>query len=343
MSAPGARKRGSEAHSSFLELSPSDDRPIIARPNQGNRMLRTLPLVIALAVPLALQAASMPDLGPNVVIVDPGTDTKVVQDTCDRIFAKQFSNQFGTERYAILFKPGAYHADISVGFYTQVAGLGRTPDEVTVNGVLQTKAFEANTNVTQNFWRSCENFTAKPPGREKVVWAVSQAAPMRRMHIASDLWLFIGGWASGGWLSDTRIDGKVVSGSQQQWISRNCEWDSWQGGVWNMVHLGVVKPPVNGSAGGWNSKYPHTVIEKTPVIAEKPFLRLGDDGSLGVFVPAQKRDSIGCGWHDAAKEGGTWLALDRFLIAKPGSDSAANMNSALAAGKHLLLTPGITA
>jgi hypothetical protein len=207
--------------------------------------------------------------------------------------------------------------------------------------MLQTKAFEANTNVTQNFWRACENFTAKPPDKAKVVWAVSQAAPMRRMHIAGDLWLFIGGWASGGWLSDTRIDGKVVSGSQQQWISRNCEWGSWQGGVWNMVHLGVVNPPVNGAAGGWNSKYPHTVIEKTPVIAEKPFLRLGDDGSIGVFVPAQKQGSIGCGWHDAAKEAGTWLALDRFLIAKAGSDTAATMNNALAAGKHLLLTPGI--
>jgi len=163
---------------------------------------------------------------------------------------------------------------------------------------------------------------------------------MRRMHIAGDLWLFIGGWASGGWLSDTRIDGKVVSGSQQQWISRNCEWGSWQGGVWNMVHLGVVKPPA-GAAGAWSGKYPHTVIEKTPVIAEKPFLRVGDDGSLGVFVPGQKRDSLGCGWHDAAKEAGSSLPLDRFAIAKAGSDTAATINSALAAGKHLLLTPGI--
>jgi hypothetical protein len=319
----------------------SEDGRSSPAPHLGHRMQRTIIIAIMLAAAAALRAATTPDLGQNVIIIDPSTDAKAIQERCDRIFEKQFSNQFGSERYAILFRPGAYHANISVGFYTQLAGLGRSPDDVTINGVLQTKAFEANANVTQNFWRSCENFTAKPPDKAKVVWAVSQAAPMRRMHINGDLWLFIGGWASGGWLSDTRIDGQVVSGSQQQWISRNCEWGSWQGGVWNMVHLGVVKPPLNGAAGGWNSTYPHTVIEKTPVIAEKPYLRVGDDGSIGVFVPAQKRDSIGCGWHDAAKEAGSWLALDRFHIAKAGSDSAATMNSALAAGRHLLLTPGI--
>jgi hypothetical protein len=33
-----------------------------------------------------------------------------------------------------------------------------------------------------------------------------------------------GGWASGGWISDSLIDGNVGSGTQQQWISRNSEW-----------------------------------------------------------------------------------------------------------------------
>src|SRR5271170_448462 len=151
---------------------------------------RILPVLGAslLAAAAALPAASAPDLGPNVIIVEPGTDAKALQERCDRIFEKQFSNQFGAERYAILFKPGTYQANISVGFYTQVAGLGRSPDDVTINGVLQTKAFEANTNVTQNFWRSCENFAAKPPAQGRAVWAVSQAAPMRRMHIMGDLW-----------------------------------------------------------------------------------------------------------------------------------------------------------
>ena len=296
-------------------------------------------LVSALmAVTASLFGASVPDLGPNVIIFDSTSDAKQVQAKCDEIFKEQFANQFGSQRYAVLFKPGAYQVNLGVGFYTQIAGLGKSPDDVVINGTLVTKAFEPNGNVTQNFWRSCENFQVKPPAGKASTWAVSQAAPMRRMHISSDLRLFISGWASGGFLADSKIDGKVISGSQQQWLSRNCEWGSWQGGVWNMVHLGVVNPP--SASGAWDKKAPHTVIEKTPVVAEKPYLRVGDDGSLGVFVPQQKTDSIGCGWLDP-KEAGTWLSLDKFHVAQAGKDTSATLNQALAAGKHLLLTPGI--
>ncbi len=39
-------------------------------------------------------------------------------------------NQFGTQRYALLFEPGTYGSaasplDFTVGYYTEVAGLGR--------------------------------------------------------------------------------------------------------------------------------------------------------------------------------------------------------------------------
>ena len=68
-----------------------------------------------------------------------------------------------------------------------------------------------------------ENFSVTPTGGT-MQWAVSQAAPMRRMHIFGDLVLHQKrGWASGGWMSDTRVDGNVDSGTQQQWISRNSD------------------------------------------------------------------------------------------------------------------------
>ena len=75
-------------------------------------------------------------------------------------------------------------------------------------------------------------------------WAVSQAVSLRRMHVRGDLVLHQNhGWASGGWMSDSLVDGNVDSGSQQQWISRNCDWKSWTGANWNMVFVGVVHPP----------------------------------------------------------------------------------------------------
>lgn len=53
-----------------------------------------------------------------------------IEAKTNTIFKKMEANQFGTERYAILFKPGTYKVLFDVGFYTQVAGLGRNPDDV---------------------------------------------------------------------------------------------------------------------------------------------------------------------------------------------------------------------
>ena len=52
---------------------------------------------------------------------------------------QQISNQFGTQRYALFFKPGTYGTaaaplNFQVGYYTQVAGLGSEPGDVTING-----------------------------------------------------------------------------------------------------------------------------------------------------------------------------------------------------------------
>ena len=39
--------------------------------------------------------------------------------------------QFSPHRFAFLFLPGNYELDLEIGFYMQVAGLGRTPEQVT--------------------------------------------------------------------------------------------------------------------------------------------------------------------------------------------------------------------
>jgi hypothetical protein len=42
------------------------------------------------------------------------------------------SSQFNTVRHAFLFKPGQYSLDAQLGYYTSVAGLGLSPDDVTI-------------------------------------------------------------------------------------------------------------------------------------------------------------------------------------------------------------------
>src|SRR5665647_1032314 len=72
-----------------------------------------------------------PDFGPNVKIFDPSMPVADIQAAVDAIRDKQVDNEMGTDRYALLFKPGTYGSAaqpliIQVGYYTEVAGLAST-------------------------------------------------------------------------------------------------------------------------------------------------------------------------------------------------------------------------
>ncbi|MGW4525661.1 RICIN domain-containing protein [Amycolatopsis sp. NPDC004378] len=284
--------------------------------------------------PVNTTQPGQPDFGPNVVVFDPSMPSSTIQSRLDSIFGQQERNQFGSQRYAVMFKPGTYSNDVNVGFYTQVLGLGQSPDAVTINGAVHVEAdWFPPQNATQNFWRGAENVSVNPTGGADR-WAVSQAAPYRRMHVRGDLQLDDGGWASGGWISDSKIDGQVRSGSQQQWISRNSQFGSWNGSNWNMVFAGVQGAPANTFPSP-----PYTTVGQTPVTREKPFLYIDGAGNYQVFVPSVKTNASGTTWANGTAPG-TSLPIDQFYIAKPGA-TAADLNAALAAGKNLLVTPGV--
>ncbi|GAA2475182.1 RICIN domain-containing protein [Streptomyces longisporus] len=278
------------------------------------------------------QSAAHPDLGPNVVVFDPSMSSSTIQSRLDSIFQQQETNQFGSQRYAVLFKPGAYSADVNVGFSTQVLGLGLSPDAVTINGAVHAEADWFQGNATQNFWRGAENLSVNPTGGSDR-WAVSQAAPYRRMHLRGNLALDDGGWSSGGLIADSRIDGQVNSGTQQQWLTRNSQLGSWTGSNWNMVFTG--------SAGVPATSFPHppyTTVAQSPVSREKPFLYVDSNGAYQVFVPSLRSNSSGTSWSSGTS--GSSLSLDSFYVVKPGA-TASQINSALAVGKNLLVTPGV--
>jgi len=272
-------------------------------------------------------------------LVSPSTPREDAQAKINAIYATQQHNEFGSQRNAILFTRGDYKLDLPIGFYTSVIGLGATPDAVHITGNVHVDAASRNNNATTTFWRSAEGFSITPTGGEKnraMQWAVSQAVPFRRMHVRGDIVLHQhDGWASGGWMSDARVDGSVNSGPQQQWISRNSEWASWTGSNWNMVFVGVPHPP----AGDW-PKLAYTKVEHTPIIREKPFLEVDATGHWSVRVPSLKTDTTGITWAAGTTEGSS-IPLARFYIAHPDTDTAATINAQLARGKHLLFTPGI--
>ncbi|WP_037879232.1 hypothetical protein [Streptomyces sp. NTK 937] len=273
------------------------------------------------------------DLGPQVMVFDPSTPD--IQGTVDEVFRKQESNQFGTDRYALMFKPGTYdNINAQIGFYTSIAGLGLNPDDTTFNGDVTVDAGWFDGNATQNFWRSAENLALNPVnGTDR--WAVSQAAPFRRMHVKGGLNLAPDGygWASGGYIADSKIDGQVDPYSQQQWYTRDSSIGGWGNGVWNMTFSGVEGAPAQSFP-----EPPYTTLDTTPVSREKPFLYLdGDD--YKVFVPAKRINARGTTWANGTPEGES-LPLDQFYVVKPGA-TAETINAAVDQGLHLLFTPGV--
>ncbi len=302
---------------------------------QSVNVIATALFVCTAAITTAQSKSPGPDLGPNVLLFSPSMPSAEIQAQIDKVYAIQQHSEFGSARYALLFLPGEYHVDIPVGFYTQVLGLGATPDAVHITGNVHSDASLPRNNATCTFWRAAEGFSITPTGGT-MQWAVSQAVPFRRMHVLGNIVLHQkGGWASGGWMSDSLIDGNVGAGPQQQWISRNSEWASWTGANWNMVFVGIPHPP----AGEWPTP-PYTKVERTPIVREKPFLQVDAKGNWSVRVPNLSTDSQGITWHEGSTPGRS-IPLTQFYIAHSGKDTAATINAQLEAGHNLLLTPGI--
>jgi len=180
-------------------------------------------------------------------------------------------------------------------------------------------------------------------------WAVSQAAPMRRVDVTGgnlslmDYCSAGPQFASGGFIADSAFSGgTVINGSQQQFVVRNSNLDGWSNGVWNQVFAGDNGAPAqsfsatSGLAGGTN---PYTTLAASPVTQEEPFLQTDSSGNYSVFVPALQHNSAGPSWASGAAAG-TAIPIRKFLIATP-STPVLVMDAALALGQNLLLTPGV--
>jgi hypothetical protein len=310
-------------------------------------------------VPAAHALAGDPQFGPNVYVFTPDMPQSQIQATVDAIASQQTSNQFGTQRYALLFEPGTYGsaADplfFSVGYYTSVAGLGTSPGDVVINGAIDSfnQCFPAgstgNCTALVNFWRSLSNLTinfpAPPPGapcaRSAEFWATSQASPVRRVQVNGFTSLMdyctSPSFSSGGFIADSKFTGStVLNGSQQQFIVRNSDLDGWTNAVWNQVFSGDIGAPAQNFGSGGQ----YTTLPASPVTQEEPFLQTGAAGDWSVFVPSLAHGSVGPSWAGGPTPG-TAIPVQRFFVATP-SDPVGLIDAALALGKDLILTPGV--
>jgi hypothetical protein len=327
--------------------------------------------VASTLAPPPAAAATAPAFGPNVTVFDPSMSTAQIQAAVDAISAKQIDNEMGTPRYSLLFKPGTYGTPgaplkFQVGYYTEVAGLGLKPTDVTINGSVDVynrclpppagSTMATYCVALNNFWRSLSNVTINVSGgatdcrKTGMFWAASQASPMRRVNINGNLTLMDyctdqPQWASGGFIADSKA-GNVVNGSQQQYLVRNSTIGSWSNGVWNQVFAGTRGAPATNFAqsitdpnNGQATSGTYTTLPSTPVSREKPFLYTDVAGAYSVFVPKARINATGTTWESGTAPGVS-LPLSSFYLASP-ADSVATINSQLAAGKNLILTPGV--
>eukprot|EP00928_Gymnodinium_smaydae_P036429 TRINITY_DN25467_c0_g3_i1.p1 TRINITY_DN25467_c0_g3~~TRINITY_DN25467_c0_g3_i1.p1 ORF type:complete len:539 (-),score=88.75 TRINITY_DN25467_c0_g3_i1:378-1994(-) len=285
-----------------------------------------------------------PPTWPQSVRVFSSADSKTtIEEAVNSAYSKNGGpndhGQFSSDRFAFLFMPGSYDADVPVGYYTQVLGLGSSPDDVVFTGGRGVYSPQGSSDyrigALSTFWRSGENFRNKAGS---MLWAVSQACPLRRVHVDHSLALFEvqggrAGYASGGFLADSLV-GTVELGSQQQWMSRNVTAGSITGGAWNIVSVGCTGAPAYSES--------HTTVDKTPLIAEKPYITCSGN-SFQLRVPAVSASTQGCSWQLGQPSSDRIIDFSRVYVADSASDTATSINTKLKcdAIDAVVLCPGI--
>lgn len=273
--------------------------------------------------------------GANTRIYSPEDDQSAVQQDVDGF--KDSTGQFSDLRYAGLFKAGEYNdLNLQMRYYMTFSGLGYYPTETELGGFF-TKGELSGGNATCNFWCGIDNITVN----SDVQWAVSQATSFRRMRVNGNLTLHDTGktpWCSGGFISDTVVTGNIDGSCQQQWFTRNSDWQSWSGSDINMVFAGCSGKL---KSTNWAVGNRVTYLDTTNVMREKPYLVF--DNGYYVCRPALRKDYKGISWGKNAdgQNGDEYIPLQKFYVARADRDTADTINSALNTGKNILFTPGI--
>ncbi len=315
---------------------------------------------------LAAQASVTPAVhqadkafGPNVYVFTPNMPQSQIQATVDSIADQQISNQFGTQRYALLFEPGTYGSaadplTFQVGYYTEVAGLGGSPADVTINGSIDVynQCLAADTlhragqllaldvqpdhqRHRRDGLRDRHRLLGRVPGR-------ADAAGERQRGKLSLMDYCNGGpdYASGGFIADSAFSGgTVINGSQQQFIVRNSNLDGWSNGVWNQVFSGDIGAPPTTFPPQRQHGGPYTTLATSPVTQEEPFLQTMRPGTTACSCRLSQRDSSGTAWQ-GGPAAGTSVPISKFFIATPSTPVLA-IDAALALGRDLMLTPDV--
>lgn len=236
---------------------------------------------------------SNPDsLDSGVYVFAPSDPIEIVNEVLQEISVQTL---FGNHRYAVLFQPGVYDSDLSipVGAYTSIMGLGETPSDTMISAVSCQES-----GSLQTFWRSLENVHI---AADEIYWASDRACPLRRVHLDGNLYLSKEDPASGGFIADSVIAARIDGGLQRQYLFRNCEMGSFDGGLWNFVFVGCqgVPEPTCVSCKELTQEIKSiTAVPSTPLIAEKPYITC-IEGEYFLSIPQLQFEKSGSSESDS--------------------------------------------
>lgn len=260
-------------------------------------------------------------------------DHQEIQKYIDDKYSILSIDEWNLDRVEAIFLPGNY-SDITLknGYYTTFIGAGYSPDDVTFKK-LETVNHPNTGNALINFWRSLENLSFS----EVSMWAISQATSIRRGHFKGDLFLSDttggNGWSSGGFIANSKIDGTINPGSQQQFLMRNDTFDNWTHSNMNMVFEGCIGeiPSEEWLVNRTTSK------EYSLDVIEKPYLVFDEEKGFGYMIFNDITDYKGHNWDN---QKGEFIPISEFSIVHP-RNTAKEINEILKNNKYVLFTPGI--
>lgn len=312
--------------------------------------MRASALVSSIAVFVVGATAAWYDGIRSVHVMSP-SDSQV-QETIDDIFREMgvdppgvrgipFKGQFGTNRKALILRRGDYgDVTIPVNFYTSVIGVGGVPDAVKVGAILANDTYpDTEKGGLENFWRSVEGLTTM---HQTVTWAVSQAAPLRRVNITGDLFLSQRDgeqvhYTSGGFMSEVAVGGTLHWGTQQQFFFRNCDFASvdYTGAGRSFVFVGVKGAPTQDA--GKTTPY-ISAVDTVPGVAEKPYL-VEENDVWSILVPSVRTAvAPGTQWEQTLLD--EMIPMTDVFVAKEG-DNESTITIGMQGKRALLLTPAI--
>lgn len=303
-------------------------------------------------------------------VLPPGTKVWNDPNSTETIYGN--ANHFIENRYAILFEPGTYTGvDLEVGYYSQVLGLGETPDQVKFEecdygpycpALLKNEDKNGYAGLAlDTFWRCAENYQTY--ARKGQLWAVSQAAPLRRVHVAKNpdssvsdnsgtlLLHDNGAMASGGHAANIVVDTSMKLGSQQQFCLRSVSFadkvPKEDLGAWSFMFVDCLNPPderdgiTSEPYGEWKAN-PSVSVENPEITVEKPFIVLTSNETtegtaetkyeLHVPAPRKRDDSqpLGAtfGTTGTTKEEVDIRPFERVKVAVSEIEDSSDMNIA---------------